>query len=1479
MSRLVDRLQAARWSRWLKWLLLPGAAAAVVGTVLSQSSSPPTPTIALASEPLYARGARAKPTLTLALSVEFPTVGAQYVSTPGANTDNTYSPSNEYIGYFDSGSCYRYNDQNPPSSTEVPSGGSAADAKRFDWLRLATNRTCGGDSFSGNFMNWASSSAIDILRYGLTGGDRVVDLQGLTVLQRAVLPDFFWNSSNFPDKQLSSADAPGAVPNALSGGTTGTIHVANCLNHIHFGTSTLNTSCANPGGNANLGVAGASSQMSAVSSSSSFPSSGMTPCASEGGTCSVSGANQQVWYGANNSWKYASVSNSVGCNNGVFGDPISGVVKACFYRTYSTGWTPTTSPNALTTDGFFYSRVSVCQKDSTGNLQDPRPDLCLRYPSGFYKPVGNLQKYSDRLRVAAFGYLNDSTGNPNERYGGVLRAPMKYVGPSYYDANFALVSGNNPNREWDPATGIFVANPDGNTTVPTANAIYLSGVTNYLNQFGRTGTFGQYKIYDPVGELYYESLRYLQGLPPTPQATVNMTTSMQDGFPVTTSWTDPHPAVAGMSTTDPDAYACVRNNIVAIGDVNTHNDKSYPGNLGRTSNEGSTGTVGFPSGRPANVAANEPDFYFWTKVVGGFESNTGVAYTDGKGASRTTANFNPPNTARWGMENQNIGADAASYFLAGAAYWANTHDIRGSAWTSWPSTADPRRPGMRVTTYFLDVNEFANQNDATTRHNNQFFLAAKYGGFDDVTGQGTPYKAADLSDSNDTWQDAAHPGEAKNYFLSSSAPAVLSALNNIFAKVAAQANSIAGGAVSTQRLTSVASYIYQAQFDPAAWSGDLQAFAATSTSGVATTPTWQASVELNTKAANSTPGGASRKIVIGKVTPTSTATATDFQWASVDAGVQTALRTPPYASASAPLDLAATGQARLEYLRGSRSNEAPSGLLMRKRVSVLGDIVNAAVAYSGAPSQDISDSAYATFASSHAGRRHALFVGANDGMLHAFDPDTGSGTGSGGDEIFAYIPSWMTPKLAALTSPSYVHQSYVDGSAAVAEAKVGAGMSSATWKTVLVGATGGGGQGVYALDVSDPGSFSAADVMWEFTDADDPDLGNVIGHPQILKLRSTATSATADYQYFAVFASGVNNYANDGHSSTGDPAIFLLDLSKPSGVKWTKGTNYYKVSFTSSTSMASGMAGFTARLGSAGEVAAIYAGDLQGNLWKLDFAQAINGKGDWNLAKLSSFKATSGGTVPVPLYIAQTAAGVRQPITMNPKIVYDANRRILVTFGTGKFLEVSDNVRTGAPQQSVYAILDNNSSAADTTGTVASAIRGRGRLAQGTVSGLSSGSGTIAVPAFTWGRSLADIDPANVRSGWYFDFTTSGERQISDFEVLVGRIVFGSVVPALNSCDNGSGNVYVTDLASGNSTFTQSNVGILGQPYVSQVNAATLVSADNTGQRKETSTWQIILQGSGGLAAPAPLLQTVVSYFGRLSWREISNYQQIRNNP
>ncbi len=1452
-------------ARHVRTVAIVGAmasAAVFSALVMGQSGPPAIKPIALSSDPLYASSTGDKPTLAMALSVEYPTVGAQYIrDNSGSNSeDPTYANTKEYLGYYDAESCYVYNDA--PAET-ADSGLTKADYKRFDRSGPATSRKC-TDAFSGNFLNWVSNSAIDMLRLSLSGGDRYIDRTDLTILQRAVLPNgdpnHFWNSSNFPAKRLQKdGSAPGtywgAVPARMIAAANGSdIWVANTLNRIYFGTS--NT--GNTSGSAGSYRLSTTSTASFVTNASYSTRTGAVnafgtrnACATENNVCSFTG-RKEVLYGAtgtnssNGGWMTYVAYDNVQCDN-TLGDPAPGTVKSCYIRDY-TGTAPDTS-TGLNSDGFFYARVQVCASDSAGNLTDTRDyAMCVRQQSGKFKPVGAIQRYSDQLRLAAFGYLMDPTASYNNgRYGGVLRAPMKYVGQRTFNTlgQENTPTGGNPAAEWDAVTGVFKSNPDNDTSQATP----ISGVINYLNKFGRTGpTPGRYKTYDPIGELYYETLRYMQGLDPSADAVNNLTTSMYDGFPVFTNWSGLDPFKDRSATGD---YSCLKSNIVVIGDVNTHDGTRFPA---------------------ANPSNNIPDIGYWTGVVQAFEKNQSTVYRDGQGVNRTTGN---PNAANNDVPNSSQGRA-----IMGAAYWAHTQDIRGAAW----STAEKRRPGLRVKTYTFDVNEYGNSTSTYYRRNqNQLFMAAKYGGFEADPSNpgarpfntfGNPFQDKNGTNNNDVWQKRDAAGEASSFYLQSSARGVLNAFDEIFSRSATQARSIAGSAAQGNNLVQSGSVTYQATFNTSDWSGDLLAgpiLVDTSNNvSIDTTNYWEAGSKLTTRAT-------ARNIVVGLQTPTSSATATPFIWANLETALQTNLAKETPASTA---DSAAVAQDRLNYLRGDRSKE---GNPYRVRSKLLGDIINSGVTYMGAPTTTISDAGYATFYQNNKDRTPTVFVGANDGMLHAFNA---TGDSTGGNELFAYIPSWMGPKLAALTSKTYAgsHQSYVDGSQAVAEARTASTGASSDFKTVLVGATGAGGRGVYALDVTNPSTFSASNVLWEFKASDDADMGFVVGKPQILKLRTNRTADSAPtFKYFAAVASGVNNYVSENgrYSATGKPALFLLDLSKPNGTAWTLGTNYFKLSLPINAATAvlnaTGLINFQAALGTNAEVTDIFMGDLHGNMWKVNFsANAVNGTASWNMETLSSYTGT--GSIPYPLYIAKDSLGTLQPITVSPIVARSENAKAFyVAFGTGKYLETSD--RTSTAVNSVYAIYDSfDDKDADVTANAVSVVSDRSRLKAGTVNQFA---GTVSVDPFIWGRARTNQSNTAIRSGWFFDMPGSGERQVSNSLLTSNLLIFGTLIPGVsggaNTCgaDGGSGNEYVVNIDKGTGSVKVSAVGIMGAPLAMNVaSAVTYDRKDATGRQIKTERIQVIQSGAKG-QAPTTFVETK-TVAGRLSWRQINNYQELK---
>jgi len=409
--------------------------------------------------------------------------------------------------------------------------------------------------------------------------------------------------------------------------------------------------------------------------------------------------------------------------------------------------------------------------------------------------------------------------------------------------------------------------------------------------------------------------------------------------------------------------------------------------------------------------------------------------------------------------------------------------------------------------------------------------------------------------------------------------------------------------------------------------------------------------------------------------------------------------------------------------------------------------------------------------------------------------------------------------------------------------------------------------------VTDPTAFSASKVMWEFTQTDDSDMGNVVGRPQFLKLRtSLPTDTKATYKWFAVVGSGVNN-------ASGTPTLFLLTLDKPAGTAWTLGTNYYKISFPVDAAQAAltpdGLINFSATPESDGVVSRVYAGDLHGNMWKLDFRPY--GTAGWNMNNLSAFQSSS--STPIPLYIAKDAVGVVQPISHSPSIVRNVSSGdFYVAFGTGKFLEKTD--KTSVTTQTFYAVLDNQSSVADSSSPL-SAINGRGRLVKGD---LTTTPGQITVSAFTWGRPLSDGDTSS-RSGYYFEYPNTGERQISNMTLTGSVLVFGSIIPG--TLETGcvvvgeGGTEYHVDIDTGSgvkSIYKPSTVGLLGTPIVLDIGpATTFTTSDNVGKRTRTTSSIVVLSGSTGIATSLTNLTTVTA--GRLSWREINNYQDMKNSP
>ncbi|HEX2530901.1 MAG TPA: PilC/PilY family type IV pilus protein [Burkholderiaceae bacterium] len=1258
--------------------------------------------------------------MLLSLSVEFPTVGVAYRGDNGI-----YNKSIEYVGYFNPLKCYVYHGGN----RNIVDGYFVI-AKEADRV----THECGGDAFSGNFMNWAASSAIDMLRYALTGGDRIVDTIDATILQRAFLSEDFYASSTYFPRRVITAGGQTSAPGQITPFNIATLYVVSCRNRILF------------------------SDIKATDGNCDTPAFDKT-----------------------------------------------GKLAATDKRL-----------------GEFLARVKVCDAAEGSS----RTDLCMRY-GNHYKPVGEMQRHAHRMRFAAMGYLLDDAAT---RYGGVLRAPMKYLGTKKFTEP-SFVETTNDKPEWDPDTGIFHNNPENPND--RHNTVTASGVINYLNRFGRAGV---YKALDPVSELYYEGIRYLQGKQPTPEAIAGMTEPMKDGFPALERWADPVTA------------SCQKSYIVAIADVNTHWDRYVPGNQRTTYNDGDNAHDPVRAIDPG-VAEKMPelDIKTWTRKVGDMEADAAGTY------------MNPaPRPQLANLDVRDTGAGGhGTYYMAGLAYWANTHDIRLDKPT-------------RVKTFAIDIDDGGNgQIDSNTRalppRDSQLYLAAKYGGFDDKNNDGNPFVTYPEGDqavaksSTSEW-DANGNGLPANYFLAGQPKALIQSIRNVFSSIANTSGTISGVSASGAKISSDGVFVYQSGFDPSKWSGYLKKrrliLDANGAVKVSSHIEWDAGdVLTGRKGKAALPAPDARHIYTTRADSAQSMAMIEFQWDRLNDLQKAALNASPDDGRNDGL-----GALRLRYLRGERTLEpAFPGGLFRARDSVLGDIVNSNTAYVGPPAPNVRGSGYQEFREKYEQRAKTVYVGANDGMLHAF-------AAADGTELFAYIPDALFSRLNKLTGPEYLHQPYMDGALAVSEARV-----RGKWATVLAAGMGAGAQAVIALDVTDPANFDGGmGALWEFSDRDDPDMGNLVGTPVIAKFKIRVSDGVPVYRYFVVVPSGYNNYRDDGEGrfNAAAPAVlFLLSLDKTASEKWSEGINYYKFRMPiADANLPNALASPALVTGNDDAVRYGYVGDLQGNLWRLSFS----GSAPWSDAL--------GPAPHQPLFLAMDADGVRQPITTQPKVVFAPAGGYVVLFGTGKFVEDADAAPGNFRTQSFYAVYD--------TAGNGYKVAERAQLAQRTLSrDAPDGDDAFRVSgdAYVYGEA------ADRKRGWYVDFPDSGktgERSITNALTAYGRIYFNTLIPGSDPCAKGGGRTYALDALyglpiGGDRTGFLSTVGLLSSPVLFETGAAEVGHRNAIGKRAVKKKYAVFNFGTGGERGTAAPAQggsgSVTTPAGRFSWREILNWQELRN--
>jgi len=727
-------------------------------------------------------------------------------------------------------------------------------------------------------------------------------------------------------------------------------------------------------------------------------------------------------------------------------------------------------------------------------------------------------------------------------------------------------------------------------------------------------------------------------------------------------------------------------------------------------------------------------------------------------------------------------------------------------------------------------------------------LAAKYGGFLDANGDANPFKSATGSALEEWSVDGRWPA---HYLPGSDPAALIAGLRAAFAAAdkATLPAALAGPALMALASGTEEAYWFQTQLRLADGSMSLSraAFAVGADGALLPGKPWWRAGAQDKPVLDGTPASLRPVYTLdakGALMP--------LAWTRLDAEQRGAFDGGD-----------GQGEVHLAYLLGQRTHEVgqPGGFL-RRRSGSLGAAPYGNLLYVGAPRLGMPGAGYGLHRKLLLQRRKMLYLGANDGLLHAFDARTGS-------EVFAYLPQALLHAVAAVASTHYSPGPLLDGAAATAEV-----LASGHWKTVLAAGMGGGAQGVFALDITDPARFAQDGALWEFTDRDDRLMGNVRAPPSFARINMGGKEGAVAYRDVAIVASGYNNHADDGKDTTAPAAaaaMFLLALDKAPGTPWLLGSNYFRLKVP----VVSGGGGHETDEdadavlhalgppavvpGGDGALAYIYAGDLQGNIWRLGMA----GGPPW--------KEGQGRKL---VFVARDAQGRRQPVTQQPSVAYAPGGGYVLLFGTGKLVEAADTWPSAFLSQSFYAVHDDLRETSPT--------RSRADLEPRS---LGEAVGGVRVD----GAELRYTGSEAMR-GWYLDFlhtAQTGERSINSPVLAAGKVLFNTVLPGRDPCSKPATRLYVLDVLSG---FAADGAGVvqagaqtgrlfdglarappLALELSSTVGAAT--AAGRAEGRKELAVLQPGLPG----AASGTVLKVVSAPLParRLSWREVANWREL----
>lgn len=700
---------------------------------------------------------------------------------------------------------------------------------------------------------------------------------------------------------------------------------------------------------------------------------------------------------------------------------------------------------------------------------------------------------------------------------------------------------------------------------------------------------------------------------------------------------------------------------------------------------------------------------------------------------------------------------------------------------------------------------------------------------------GNPFESNNAK-IDDLWHAAFN---SKGAFLSAQSPDNLASnLSSALANISDRMGS-ASSAAQSSTILNRNSYVYQARFNSKLWYGELLAYPMNMNGTIGTIASWNAHCLFtgglcSDSGETTTPINYDTRVIITKDWSAANNGGIAFRWptnytslisgGSLPQTIKNYLKTAPYSSATTnSTEITSNqnyGKALINYLRGDTTYDGKSlgTSNFRQRYGLLGDIVNSTPIYINKPDRYYPDrlmsSSYNQFKTTYKNRTPMIGFGANDGMYHLLNANNGS-------ELLAYVPgeSHITSTLGNYSQTTYTHRFYVDGFSQSNDVYF-----NEAWHTILIGGLRQGGQGIFALDITDPSQFSEANakkiLLWEFTDQDDKDLGYTYSNMQVGLVNHNGTNRWA-----VIFGNGYNNTEVDSAASTvGKAALYIVFIDGGLDGKWTEGSDYIKLSVgTGNLTTPNGLATpYPIDVNQDYVIDYIYAGDLNGQLWKFNLT--------------NSSPATWSGSA---FFQARYSTTGDQKITTMPIIGPHPDgikHGVLIYFGTGKFLEPTDNTPVDAVTQTFYAVLDKF----DDTLPSKSKLLQQSIVQEVKTSYDTDDDGTEDFNYELRVTTNQEID-WSLHQGWYINLSVAGmssnrgERVFYAPVLRKGHIIFTTLSPNESACSYG-GDSWIMELnAYSGARLDESPFDLNKDEEIDKKDEISVVGLNKPGEATETS--------------------------------------------